>query len=148
MASLVPYICCKDAPKAIEFYKTVFGATETMRLAEPSGKIGHAEVVINGSTLMLADEYPDFDALSPTTIGGTPVKLHLYVDDCDTVVARAVAAGAKLTRPLRDEFYGDRTGTIEDPFGHVWFVSTKKEQLTAKEVQRRYDELMAGARSE
>jgi PhnB protein len=148
MANLVPYICCKDAAKAIEFYKTVFGAKETMRLAEPSGKIGHAEVVIGGSTLMLADEYPDFDALSPTTIGGTPVKLHLYVDDCDAVVARAVAAGAKLTRPLRDEFYGDRTGTIEDPFGHVWFVSTKKEQLSAKEVERRYDELMAGARAE
>jgi PhnB protein len=148
MANLVPYICCQDAPKAIEFYKTAFGATETMRLAEPGGKIGHAEVVINGSTLMLSDEYPDFGALSPTTIGGTPVKLHLYVDDVDALVARAVAAGAKLTRPLRDEFYGDRTGTIEDPFGHVWFVSTKKEQLTAKEVERRYDEMMSGARSE
>jgi PhnB protein len=147
MANLVPYICCADASKAIEFYKSVFGAKETMRLAEPSGRIGHAEIVIDGSTVMLSDEYPDFDAVSPTRIGGTPVKLHLYVDDCDAVVARAVAAGAKLTRPLRDEFYGDRTGTIEDPFGHVWFVSTRKERLTNEEIERRYDELMSGARS-
>lgn len=142
MANLVPYICCKDAAQAIEFYKAAFGATETMRLAEPGGRIGHAEVVVAGSTLMLSDEYPDFGVLSPHTIGGTPVKLHLYVDDVDAVAARAVAAGAKLVRPPRDEFYGDRAGTLEDPAGHVWFVATRKEQVSAEEVQRRYAEMM------
>ncbi len=142
MTSLTPYICCQNAPKAIEFYKTVFGARETMRLAEPSGKIGHAEVEIGGSMLMISDEYPDHDALSPASIGGTPVKLHLYVDDADAVVARAVTAGAKVIRPLEDQFYGDRSGTIRDPFGHVWFVSMRKEAITAEEVQRRYDRMM------
>ena len=142
MKSLTPYICCQDAPRAIEFYKAAFGARETMRLAEPSGKIGHAELDIGGSTLMISDEYPDYGALSPTSIGGTPVKLHLYVEDADAVVARAVEAGAKVVRALEDQFYGDRSGTIQDPFGHVWFVSMKKEDLTADEVQRRYDRMM------
>ena len=142
MKSLTPYICCQDAPKAIEFYKKAFGARETMRLAEPSGKIGHAEVEIGGSMLMISDEYPDYDALSPTSVGGTPVKLHLYVEDADAVFARAVDAGAKVVRPLEDQFYGDRSGTLRDPFGHVWFVSMKKEDLTADEVQRRYDRMM------
>jgi PhnB protein len=142
MTSLTPYICCQNAPEAIEFYKTVFGARETMRLAEPSGKIGHAEVEIGGSMLMISDEYPDHDALSPPSVGGTPVKLHLYVEDADAVVARAVAAGAKVIRPVEDQFYGDRSGAIRDPFGHVWFVSMRKEALTADEVQRRYDRMM------
>ena len=142
MTSLTPYICCQNAPKAIDFYKTAFGARETMRLAEPGGKIGHAELEIGGSMLMISDEYPDHDALSPVSIGGSPVKLHLYVDDADAVVARAVAAGAKVVRPLADQFYGDRSGTIRDPFGHVWFISTRKEALTADEVQRRYDRMM------
>jgi PhnB protein len=142
MTNLTPYVCCTNAAKAIDFYKAAFGATETMRLAEPDGRIGHAEVVIEGSTLMLSDEYPDHGVQSPTTLGGTPVNLHLYVPDADATVARAVAAGAKVVRPLADQFYGDRSGTIQDPFGHVWFVATRKEQLTADEVQRRYDELM------
>jgi PhnB protein len=142
MKSLTPYICCQDAPRAIEFYKRAFGARETMRLAEPSGKIGHAEVEIGGSTLMISDEYPDHGALSPTSIGDTPVKLHLYVDDADAVFARAVDAGAKVIRPLEDQFYGDRSGAIRDPFGHVWFVSMKKENLSTEEVQRRYDRMM------
>ena len=142
MKSLTPYICCQDAPRAIEFYRKAFGARETMRLAEPSGKIGHAEVDIGGSILMISDEYPDYGALSPTSIGGTPVKLHLYVDDADAVFARAIEAGAKVVRALEDQFYGDRSGTIQDPFGHVWFVSMKKEDLTAEEVQRRYDRMM------
>jgi PhnB protein len=142
MKSLTPYICCQDAPRAIEFYKRAFGARETMRLAEPSGKIGHAEVEIGGSTLMISDEYPDHGALSPTSIGDTPVKLHLYVDDADAVFARAVDAGAKVIRPLEDQFYGDRSGAIRDPFGHVWFVSMKKENLSTEEVQQRYDRMM------
>lgn len=142
MKSLTPYICCQDAPRAIEFYEAAFGARETMRLAEPSGKIGHAELDIGGSTLMISDEYPDHGALSPTSIGGTPVKLHLYVEDADAVFARAIEAGAKVVRALEDQFYGDRSGTLRDPFGHVWFVSMKKENLTADEVQRRYDRMM------
>ena len=139
MTTLTPYLCCREAARAIEFYTKAFGAKETMRLAEPSGKIAHAELEIGGATIMLADEHPDFGVLSPTSVGGTPVKLHLYVDDADGVVARAVAAGAKIVRPLQDQFYGDRSGQIEDPFGHVWFVATKKEQLSVGEIQRRHD---------
>ena len=142
MKSLTPYICCQDAPRAIEFYKKAFDARETMRLAEPSGKIGHAEIDLGGALLMVADEYPDHGALGPKSIGGTPVKLHLYVEDADAVFARAVEAGAKVVRALEDQFYGDRSGTLRDPFGHVWFVSMKKENLTADEVQRRYDRMM------
>ena len=142
MANLTPYLCCKDAAKAIAFYQAAFGAKETMRLAEPNGRIGHAEVEIAGEKLMLSDEYPDHGVRSPIAIGGTPVNLHLYVPDADATVARAVAAGAKVIRPLADQFYGDRAGTIQDPFGHVWFVATRKEELTAAEVQRRYDEIM------
>ncbi|TMA62302.1 MAG: VOC family protein [Deltaproteobacteria bacterium] len=142
MTNLSPYLCCKDATRAIEFYRKAFGAKETMRLAEPSGRIGHAELEIAGAPVMLADEYPDFGILSPTSIGGTPVKLHLYVDDVDALVARAVAAGAKVVRAVEDQFYGDRSGQIEDPFGHVWFVATRKEHLSTAEIQRRYDKLM------
>src|SRR5207253_2925010 len=126
LTHLSPYLCCKDATRAVESYRKAFGAKETMRLAEPSGRIGHAELEIAGAPVMLADEYPDFGILSPTSIGGTPVKLHLYVDDVDALVARAVAAGAKVVRAVEDQFYGDRSGQIEDPFGHVWFVATRK----------------------
>ena len=142
MRNLTPYIACKDAPRAIEFYRQAFGAKEIMRLAEPNGRIGHAELDIAGSTLMLSDEYPEYGVRSPTSIGGTPVMLHLYVDDVDAVVTRAVAAGAKIRRPVEDQFYGDRSGQVEDPFGHVWHVATRKEQLSTAEVQRRYDKLM------
>jgi PhnB protein len=144
MTNLAPYLCCKDAPRAIDFYVKVFGAKETMRLAEPSGRIGHAEIQIGGAPIMLSDEYPDFKVLSPTTIGGTPVKLHLYVEDVDATVARAVSAGAKITRAVEDQFYGDRAGQIEDPSGHVWYLATRKEDVPAAEMQRRYDKLMKG----
>jgi len=137
MTGLTPYVICQDAARAIDFYVEVFAATETMRLAEPSGKIGHAGLTIEGATLMLADEYPDHGARGPRSIGGSPVHLHLYVADADAVVARAVAAGATVVRPLADQFYGDRSGTIEDPFGHVWVVATKQEALTTDEVERR-----------
>jgi len=142
MTGLVPYLICGDASRAIEFYTRVLGARETMRLAEPSGKIGHAELEVAGSLFMLADEYPDHGALGPKSIGGSPVKLHLDVGDVDAVVARALSAGATLLRPVQDEFYGDRSGQIEDPFGHVWMLSTKVEQLSAAEIERRFDELM------
>ena len=142
MTALAPYLICRDASRAVEFYTRVLGARETMRLAEPSGKIGHAELDVNGSPLMLADEYPDHGALCPESIGGSPVKLHLYVGDVDAVVARALAAGATLLRPVQDEFYGDRAGQIVDPFGHVWMLLTRKEQLSSTEIERRFDELM------
>ena len=142
MTGLVPYLICGDASRAIEFYTRVLGARETMRLAEPSGKVGHAELEVGGSLLMLADEYPDHGALGPRSVGGTPVKLHLYVGDVDAVMASALAAGATLLRPVQDEFYGDRSGQIEDPFGHVWMLSTKMEQLSAAEIERRFAELM------
>jgi PhnB protein len=144
MTALTPYVICKDTARAIDFYTRVFAATETMRLAEPSGKIGHAELTIEGATLMLADEYPEHGARGPRTIGGSPVHLHLYVADVDAVVARAVAAGATVRRPVADQFYGDRSGTIEDPFGHVWMVGTKQEPLTTDEVERRYAKMMQG----
>ena len=142
MSNLSPYLCCKDASRAIDFYQKALGAKEIMRLAEPGGRIGHAELEIAGATIMLVDEYPDYGVLSPTSIGGTPVRLHLYVDDVDGFVARAVAAGAKITRPVEDQFYGDRSGQIEDPSGHVWFVATRKEQVSADEIRRRFDALM------
>ena len=142
MTNLVPYLCCKDAERAIAFYETALDARERMRLAEPSGRIGHAELVVGGAPIMLSDEYPEYGVLSPSSIGGTPVKLHLYVDDVDAVVARAVAAGASVTRPVEDQFYGDRAGQIQDPFGHVWYLATRKERLSSDEVQRRYDALM------
>ena len=135
---LSPYLTVKDAAAAIEFYRVAFGAAEQFRLIGPDGRIGHAELRIGGSTLMISDEWPDFGALSPPTIGGSPVKLHLYVDDCDAVVGRAVAAGATLLRPVVDQFYGDRSGMIADPFGHAWFVATLKEMVSPEEMQRRW----------
>ena len=135
--SLVPYIIVKGGDAAIKFYEKVFGAKEAFRLAEPNGRIGHAELKIGDGAIMMADESPSFGALSPPTVGGTPVSLHLYVEDVDSVVAQAVAAGAKLTRPVADQFYGDRVGGITDPFGHRWFIATHKEDLTSAEIHRR-----------
>jgi PhnB protein len=140
---LAPYLIVKDAPRAIEFYARAFGAIERYRLAEPSGKVGHAELAIGGGTIMLADEYPDFGALAPPTIGGTPVALHLYVDDVDAVVARAETAGAIVLRPLTDEFFGDRVAMLADPFGHKWHLATHKEDVSPAEMQRRMDAAFA-----
>lgn len=139
---LTAYLAVDGAAQAIEFYQRVFGARERMRMQAPGGKIGHAELKIGDSVVMLADEYPDMDFLGPRRRGGTSVTLHLYVKDCDAVVAGAVAAGAKVRRPIKDEFYGDRSGTIEDPFGHVWHVSTHKEELSQSEMRRRSEEAM------
>lgn len=136
---ITPYLIIRGAERAIEFYKSVFGAAELMRLPAFEGKIGHAELRIGDSVVMLADEFPEMGALSPQTVGGSPVGLLLYIEDVDAVVARAVAAGATLKTPVEDKFYGDRSGTIVDPFGHVWHVSTHKEDLTPDEVRRRAD---------
>jgi len=136
-----PYLCCKDAAAALDFYAKAFGAVEMMRLMEPDGRLGHAEIRIGDAVLMLADEYPEMGIVSPRTLGGSPVTIHLYVADVDALVARAVAAGATLVRPVADQFYGDRAGRISDPFGHVWHLASRKEDVPAAEMQRRLDAL-------
>jgi PhnB protein len=136
--ALTPHLVARNCAKAIEFYKAAFDAKEEFRLVEPSGKVGHAELRIHGALVMLADEYPDFGALSPASVGGCPVKLHLYVPDVDAAVARAVAAGATLVREVRNEFYGDRTGTIADPFGYSWQIATRIEEVSPVEMQARW----------
>ena len=137
--ALSPYLVVRDAPRAIAFYTEALGAKEIFRLSDPNGKIGHLEFEIDGCRVMLADEHPDFGALSPITIGGSPVSLHLYVADVDATVSAALEAGATLLRPLTDEFYGDRTAMIADPFGHKWHLATKKEDVSQEEMQRRMD---------
>ena len=134
--SITPYLIVQGGERAIAFYRSALGAREVMRMAE-AGKVRHAELEIGDSRVMLADEHPELNALSPKTIGGTPVSLHLYVEDVDAVVARAVEAGAKILRPVADQFYGDRTGGIEDPFGHRWFIATHKEDLSMEEIKKR-----------
>jgi PhnB protein len=136
--TLTPYLAVKGANAAIGFYTKVLGAKEQFRLAEPDGRIGHAELAIGDGGIMLADESPAFGALSPPAIGGTPVRLHLYVEDVDDVINRAVAEGATVLRPAQDQFYGDRSGMIADPFGHQWFLSMRKEAVSTEEMQKRY----------
>lgn len=135
--AVTPYLIVSGAAKALEFYAQAFGAVERLRIPGPGGKVGHAEIVIGDSCIMLADEHPEVGALGPHTVGGSPVGIHLYVEDVDAVVARAVAAGATLTRPVADQFYGDRVGGITDPFGHRWWIATHKEDLTSEELHRR-----------
>ena len=135
--TVTPYLILSGADDAIAFYKKALGAEEVMRLGGPGGKIGHAEIKIGNSRIMLADEHPELQALSPRTVGGSPVSIHLYVENADAAVERAVAAGAKLVRPVADQFYGDRVGGIEDPFGYRWFIATHKEDLTMDEIRRR-----------
>lgn len=137
-----PYLILSDAGKAIEFYKHAFGATELMRFPAPGGKIGHAEIKIGDSRIMLADEFPDMGYRGPAAIGGTSVSIMLYVEDVDAVAAQAVSAGAKITKEVKDQFYGDRLGTIEDPFGHIWHISTHKEDVPPDEMDRRVKEAM------
>lgn len=139
---VTPYLCVRSAAQAIEFYKDAFGAKELSRLAEPNGKIGHAEIAIGEAHIMLADEYPELEVLSPQSIGGSPVTIHLVVDDVDAIVSRAVAAGARIVRPVADQFYGDRTGRIQDPFGHVWSIATHVGDVPEDEVRRRAAEMM------
>ena len=132
-----PYLIVDDATRALEFYKKAFGAKELMRHAGPDGRIGHAEIRIGDSIIMLADEHLEVDAKSPKTVGGTPVRLHLYVKDVDAVARQATAAGAKTVRPVQTQFYGDRNGMLEDPFGHQWHVSTHVEDVSPAELRRR-----------
>ena len=136
---VTPYLCVSDAARAIEFYKEAFGATEIRRTEMPDGKIGHAEVRIGDSVVMLADEFPEMGFRSPQTIGGISAHFYIYDEDVDARVERAIAAGAKLTQPVKDQFYGDRSGAVEDPFGHRWYIATHIEDLTPEEVRRRMD---------
>jgi PhnB protein len=131
-----PYLIVNDAAGAIDFYQRAFGATEVMRF-DHGGKIGHAEIRIGDSPIMLADEHPEMGARSPQTLGGSPITILLYVEDVDAVFTQAVAAGAKVQRPVEDKFYGDRAGSVEDPFGHVWHIATHKEDLTLEEMYKR-----------
>lgn len=136
-----PYLCVSDAVAAIEFYKKAFGASEIFRLAEPGGRIGHAELDFGGTVLMLADEFPECNIHSARTIGGTPVSIHLHVDDADEMIRKAVGLGAKLERAPEDHFYGERSGTIYDPFGHRWLIGHSIEEVSPEEMQRRYNEM-------
>ena len=135
--TLTPYLTVKDASRAIEFYKQVFGATEVLRIDGPDGKVGHAEIKIGDSIIMLADENPEWGNRSPQSLGGSPVGLMLYFKDVDATIALAVAAGAQVTKPVQDQFYGDRSGTVTDPFGHIWTISTHTEDVSPEEMLRR-----------
>jgi len=139
--SVTPYLLIGGASAAIDFYVRAFGAIEGLRLTGPDGRIGHAEIRIGDSHLMLADEHPEMDFLGPQSRGGTCVTMHLYVADADAVFARAIAAGAKELRPLCDQFYGDRSGAVTDPWGHVWSIASRIEDITSDEIQRRFQEL-------
>jgi PhnB protein len=135
--SITPYLIIQGAAQAMEFYKQAFGAVETVRLNGPGGTIGHAEMRIGDSHIMLADEPPNAPNPNPRKLGGSPVLLHVYVPDVDAVFARAVAAGAKVQRPVENQFYGDRSGGFEDPFGHTWYVATHIEDVPVEEIERR-----------
>jgi PhnB protein len=139
-----PYLIISGAERALDFYKKAFDAVELFRFTAPDGKIGHAEVRIGDTVIMLADEFPDHDAHSPRKFGGSPVGLHVYCEDVDAVAAKATAAGATVKRPIANQFYGDRAGTLEDPFGHVWHLSTHIEDVSPDELARRAKEAMAG----
>lgn len=130
------YLHIDGAAAAIEFYKDVFGATERIRMGGPDGKVGHAELAIGDSVVMLADEYPDRGVFGPRSVGGTPVTLSIFVDDVDATVAWAVERGATITRPVQDQFYGDRVGHIEDPFGHAWSIQTHVRDVSPEEMRR------------
>ena len=140
-----PYLIIKGAADAIEFYKRAFGATELLRMADPQGRVGHAEIKIGDSVIMLADEHPAMGYRGPRSLGGSSVSILLYLEDVDGVFERAVKAGAKAQRPVADQFYGDRSGTLEDPFGHVWTVATHVEDVPPEEMQRRAEAAMKSA---
>ena len=138
---VTPYLYIDGAKAAIDFYTTVLGAEVRMTMPGPDGKIGHAELTLGDSVIMLADEFPDMGAQGPKTIGGSPVALHVYVENVDDTFARAVAAGATSTRPVEDKFYGDRGGEFEDPFGHRWSVASHIEDLTPEEMEARMGQM-------
>jgi PhnB protein len=135
--SITPYLIVNGAAGAIDFYKQAFGAVELFRMPQPDGRIGHAELKIGDSVIMLADEYPEMQIVGPKTLGNSSVGILLYVDDADAVFAKALSLGASVNKPLMDQFYGDRSGTVVDPFGHKWTIATHKEDVSEEEMQRR-----------
>lgn len=140
--TVTPYLIVKDGMRAIDFYQQAFGAVELFKMPGPDGGLAHAEIKIGDSPIMLADEVPEMEIRGPQSLGGAGVNILLYVEDVDARFEQAVAAGAKVVRPLADQFYGDRTGTLEDPFGHVWTIATHTEDLTPEELQRRSEQAM------
>jgi PhnB protein len=142
---LFAYLRVRNAAAAVAFYEKAFGAREKFRLTEPSGRIGHAELDFDGTVLMISEEYPEFGIMGPESIGGTSVAIHLHVDNADEVIRRAVAAGAQSLREPEDHFYGERSGTVRDPFGHEWLIGHNIEEVTPAEMQRRYSEMMKGS---
>jgi len=143
--TVTPYLVIKGAAKAIEYYKNVFGATELVRMASPDGHVGHAELQIGDSIIMLADENPSMGNRSAESIGASPVSLYVYLPDCDHVVEKAAAQGAKILKPVQDQFYGDRSGFIQDPFGHLWGIATHKEDVSPKDMAERARKAMQAA---
>lgn len=141
---VTPYLCVDGAAAAIEFYESVLGAKERMRMPSPGDKVGHAEIQLGESIIMLADEHPDLGVRSPKTIGGTPVTISVYVEDVDAVFDAAVAAGATALQPVENQFYGDRSGQFEDPFGHRWNVATHVEDVPPDEMEKRMKAAMGG----
>ncbi len=135
--NVTPYLVIKGAAAAIDFYKQALGAVEVMRMPQPDGRVGHAELKFGDSMVMLADEFPEMNVVGPKTLGNTSVALLLYVDDVDKAVERAVSLGATIKKPIADQFYGDRTGTIEDPFGHKWTLAVHLEDVSPEEMERR-----------
>ena len=144
---MCPYLQVENAAQAIAFYTEVFQAKEKFRLTEPSGRIGHAQLDFNGTILMLSDEFPEYGFRAPPAIGGTPVTIHLHVDDADAVIRKAVELGAKVETEPQDQFYGERSGTIVDPFGHRWDIGHSIEELSPEEMQRRYTEMLTSTGS-
>lgn len=144
--SITPYLIIKGAAAAIDFYKEAFGATELFRM-EHEGRVGHAEIKIGDSPIMIADEFPELGHVGPKTLGGTPVGIMIYLEDVDTVYNRAISKGGVEVKPLQDQFYGDRSGTLTDPFGHQWTVATHKEDVTPEEMDKRMAAAKAGASS-
>lgn len=140
--TVTPFLFIRDAANAIEFYKKAFGAEELMRLEMPNGKIAYAAVKIGDSPIMLADEFPEMDVRSPQTLGGSPITIHLYVDDVDKFIAQAISVGAKPVKPIQDQFFGDRSGSVIDPYGHTWNIATHKENISNEEIIKRFEVMM------
>ena len=142
--SVTPYLIVKGAERAISFYETAFGARELFRMKGPGGRISHAELQLGDSRIMLADENPEVGAISPQSVGGSAVTIHLYVENVDAIARKAIAAGATVTRPVADQFYGDRLGMLTDPFGHRWSIATHLEDVPEEEMHRRAQALFPG----
>jgi PhnB protein len=142
--TVTPYLAIKNAAGALDFYERAFGATVRYKLSMPDGRVGHAEIELGDSVIMLADEFPEYGGKSPEALGGSPVSIHLYVPDVDAFFKRTLAAGARERKRVEDQFYGDRSGQLEDPFGHLWWMATHKEDVAPEEMQKRVRAMFGG----